>query len=130
MKSLGWDIALSSPGKVAYQMTRRLGGIHGLSILSHQGVLNLLRKMKNGKVVGKDEFVAEIAKAATQNRILRDRTKIATWLLESRMIRLGAEFQCPSCQQRSWFSLKDLDYRLQCLGKKQRSPALAVSCGM
>jgi hypothetical protein len=114
MKTFGWGIELSSPGNIAYQMTRRLGGAHGLSILSHEGVLNLLRKMENGKVVSKEEFVAEIAKAANNHRILRDHRRIAERLLESGMIRLGAEFQCPSCQQRSWFSLKDLDYRLQC----------------
>lgn len=100
MKSLGWGIAPSSPGNIAHQMTRRLGGILGLSILSHEGVLNLLRKMEGGKVVSKEEFFAEIAKTANQNRVLRDRTRIAEWLLESGMIRLGAELQCPSCQQR------------------------------
>ena len=63
MKSLGWEITPSSPGNIAYQMARRLGGVHGLSILSHEGVLNLLRKMEDGKVVGKEEFAADIAKA-------------------------------------------------------------------
>lgn len=114
MKSLGWEISLSPLGNIAYQIIRRLNGIHGLSILSHQGVLNLLRKMENHRSVSKDEFMAEIARAANQNRFLRDRTRFAEWLLESGMIRLGAEFQCPSCQQHSWYSLKDLDYRLQC----------------
>ncbi|MDP2667971.1 MAG: hypothetical protein Q8O65_04585, partial [Nitrosopumilaceae archaeon] len=90
------------------------GGIHGFSILAHEGILNLLKKMENGKVVNKEEFFAEIAKTANQDRMLRDRTRIAEWLLETGMIRLGAEFQCPSCQQHSWFSMKDLDYRLQC----------------
>jgi hypothetical protein len=114
MKSLGWETALSSPGNIAYQMMRRLGGAHGLSILSHKGVLDLLKKMENGKVVSKDEFSAEMGKVASGNRFLSDKTKAAEWLLESGMIRLGTELQCPSCQQRSWFSLKDLDYRLQC----------------
>ncbi|MFA4905430.1 MAG: hypothetical protein WC645_02880 [Candidatus Margulisiibacteriota bacterium] len=114
MKSQGWEITLSSPGNIAYQMTRRLGGIHGLSILSHEGVLSLLRKMESGKVVSKDEFYTEIARATSKNRFLGDRTKMAEWLIETGMIRLGAEIQCPSCQQHPWFSIKDLDDRLQC----------------
>jgi hypothetical protein len=114
MKSLGWDVSLSVPGNIAYQMTRRLGGIHGFSILSHEGVLNLLKKMENGKVICKNEFFGELSKAANQNRALRDRARYAEWLLETGMIRLGTELQCPSCQQHSWFSIKDLDYRLQC----------------
>lgn len=114
MQSKGWGATPSSPGNIAYQMMRRLGGSYGLSILSHEGVLNLLRKLENGRVVSKEEFAADIARAANQNRFLRDRVRIAEWLLEGGMIRLGAELQCPSCQQRSWFSLKDLDSRLQC----------------
>lgn len=114
MKTQGWEIGLSSPGNIAYQMTRRLGGSNRLSILSHAGILALLRKMENGKVVSKEEFSADIARTANDNRFLRDRRRLMDWLLESKMIRLGAELQCPSCQQRSWFSIKDLDYHLQC----------------
>lgn len=114
MKSQGWEIRLSSPGNVAYQMTRRLGGIHGLSILSHEGVLALLQKMENGKVVGKKEFIADVSKAANQRRLLIDRIRMAELLIETGMIRLGAKIQCPSCQQHPWFSIKDFDYQLQC----------------
>ncbi len=114
MKVKGWEVTESSPGKIAYQMARRLNGVHGLSILSHAGVLGLLKKMEDGKVVGKEEFFAEINKVANQNRSLSDKTRVAEWLLSAGMIRIGAEFQCDSCQRLSWFSLKDLDYRLQC----------------
>ena len=31
------------------------------------------------------------------------------------MFRLGVEVQCPVCTQHSWYSLEDVDYRLQCM---------------
>lgn len=114
MKSMGWKIELSSAGRIASQMVKRLNGIRGLSILSHEGVLELLKKMENGKAICKDEFFAEISKVANQGRMLRDKNRIAEWLLETKMVRLGVELQCSVCQQHSWYSIKDLDYELQC----------------
>ncbi len=114
MKAQGLPVAPSTPGKIAQQMVNRLGGIHGLSVLSHEPVLDLLRKMEGGKVVSKDDFFAGLAKAASSGRLLVDRARLADWLLRSGMIRLGAELQCPTCQQRPWYGLEDLGYRLQC----------------
>ena len=114
MKSYGWGISLSSPGNIAHQMLRRLGGINSLSILSHEDVLKLLRDMENGKTVSQEKFFAEIAKATNKKRFLNDPIKATEWLLDSGMIRLGAELQCPTCSQHSWYALNNLDYQLQC----------------
>ncbi len=33
---------------------------------------------------------------------------------DASIFRLGVEVQCPVCSQRSWYSLKEVDYQLQC----------------
>ena len=40
--------------------------------------------------------------------------RIIQQLVDAKVIQLGLEAQCPVCTQRSWYSVKETDYELQC----------------
>jgi hypothetical protein len=56
----------------------------------------------------------EISKIANQEKFIKDPNRILQRLIDARIFRLGVEMQCPICRQRSWYSIKDADYELQC----------------
>jgi|SRR5579872_1055105 len=114
MKSKGWEIKPSPSGLIAKQMLKRLNGISGVNLLSHEGVVTLLALMENGKTITKDTFWAEVQKIASAKRMLSTPSRIAQWILKTNMVRLGIEVQCPICGQYNWFFLKDSDYEVQC----------------
>src|SRR5262249_11332610 len=63
-----------------------------------------------------DAFWAEMSKIANQRKMgsYGDHSSIIYSLTDIQMFRLGLEIQCPTCSRRSWFSIKDADYDLQC----------------
>jgi hypothetical protein len=130
----GWDVELSDKGYIAAQMVKRLGGIWGIGVLASRGLIALLKKMTaarstvgtmvagvdadastepSGKIVKAKTFIGEIAKFCSAEGT-RQPDDYLRRLLELQMFRLGVEVQCPTCRQRWWESLKQLDYQLTC----------------
>ena len=71
--------------------------------------------MSDGRNMGKKAFLGEIARIANEQRFPVEAERLLKRLTDNRMFRLGLEVQCPVCTQRSWYSLEDIDYRLQCM---------------
>jgi len=111
----GWDAKVSPPGRIAKQMLKQLDGIWGISNLANDGVIGLLGKMGEGKVLDKNAFWGEILQIANEEEFARDPHKVLQKLIDADMFQLGVEVQCPTCTQRSWYSITDFDYELRCL---------------
>jgi hypothetical protein len=114
LKSQGWKIEISPAGKIAYQINTQLEGVDSCSIISHKSVLDLLEKMEEGKVVPKKVMFQSLSEMSKQKRYLIERNTTIEILVDSGMIQLGFEVQCTLCQQNNWYSLKDIDYHLNC----------------
>jgi len=127
LHSKGWKVELSPPGRIAKQMIKQLGGIWGISTLANEGIIKLLEKMGDGKTLPADDFWGKISKIANQEKFIKDPKAILHRLIEVQMFRLGIELQCPICKQRSWYSVKDADYELQCLKCLERFPLPSYS---
>ena len=110
-----WSVALSSAGRIAKQTCLALGGEWGLGTLTDEGIVKLLDKMSDGKSMRKKAFLGEISHIANGHRFPVEADRMLNRLTDVRMFRLGLEVQCPVCTQRSWYSLEDIDYRLQCM---------------
>jgi hypothetical protein len=115
LRSKGWSVELSAPGLIAKQMIKQLGhGAWGISLLGNEGVVELLSDMSDGKPIEAEALWGRVQKIANASRLCKDPSGLLERLTGTQMFRLGLEVQCPICTQRSWYSIKDADYEVQC----------------
>ena len=134
LKSKGWEVKISPPGKIAYQMLNYLKGIFGVTIFTTEEILKLLtqpvalKEIPRNKV---DEIKNRASKGLSLNEIRTALTKtlnkdkhpfassvnnIIRRLVEYKVIALGIKVQCQTCSQHSWFSLSEINYSMKCPG--------------
>jgi hypothetical protein len=132
MKEKGFELNISSPGKIATQVIRALGGIWGIDLLANEEILNLLNKMAHGqveqKVSGEKDREAK-SKVRTQTvprktwwnlllKVNRNYLQAAerhlNALISCRVLRVGLKLQCPECSQHTWFDLDTLSESVTC----------------
>jgi hypothetical protein len=109
----GWAVEPSDKGHVTKQLLRQLGGKWGTNWLAEEVVLKLLIKVSKSPPFRLGAFRALVQEAAKNGEhIPTDR--LTEWLVDSNIVRLGTELVCPKCRQRSWYSVTEMDYDLQC----------------
>ena len=116
LKDRGWDAKLSSPGILAKQIYKRLGGMVGM--LADKDVLALIAYMNGGMVskggAQKDDRVVaerEVSVAELKSRLNAHRYE---WFIKKGIFKLGLKAKCPNCQRNSWFSMATLKEELDC----------------
>ena len=118
----GWSAKLSSAGRVAKQMLLQLQGIRGADILAKKGIIKLLDEMNRseGKYLLEEDIRGKVQAIENQQSFFSKVAlemlgeKILSQLIVSKVFQLGVRIQCPVCTQNSWYSLRDVDYLLQC----------------
>lgn len=116
LKDRGWEAKLSSPGFLAKQIYKRLGGEVGM--LANKDVLALIEHM-NGGMVSRggaqkgDRVVAEreVSVAEVKRKLNAHRYE---WFIQKGIFKLGLQAKCPNCQRNSWFSMATLKEELDC----------------
>lgn len=108
-----WEVELSDKGHIAKHLLAQLGGTYGTNLLSEESIIGLLDALAREQWVRKERLHELISRASKSGRHLRE-DRILEWLIETNIVRLGGEIVCPQCRQRSWYSVKELDYELQC----------------
>lgn len=83
--------------------------------MKNENVIDLLKKMVEGNVLHWKSFWGAIQRISNKEEFGKDPNRIIKSLMNANMFCLGVEIQCPVCTQRSWYSIKDFDYKLQCL---------------
>lgn len=129
MEQFGFQMELSSAGKITLQVLRAIGGIWGIGSFSNEEVLKKLEGMARGIAESEDPAspAAPKVRAATVShrtwwsllqRINDNNPKIAENhlknLLKSDVFRAGLRLQCPQCSQHTWFSLEQLNEKVEC----------------
>jgi phage FluMu protein Com len=112
MEWQGWEVKASAPGRLATQLLRQLGGVHGIGQIAQKRLLQMMGRMA-GSYLSSDEVKGEASRTINE-RGLGSRSHLIKRLIESGIMRLGLEIQCPTCTQRSWHSLSDINYELRC----------------
>ena len=110
-----WSVELSSAGRIAKRICLAVGGVWGLGTLTNEGIIKLLDKMSDGRNMKKEAFLGNLARIANERTSPVGPERLAKRVTDDRMFRLGVEVQCPVCTQRSWYTLEDINYRLQCM---------------
>jgi len=105
---------LSDAGRATQQIIQTLGGFWGIRSLAHKNIIETLNEMSKNPVTRSAHFLE------FQNKInlavKKDIWRIKNFetLVERKAVELGLELKCSKCGSWSWYSLKQLDYSLNC----------------
>lgn len=105
---------LSDAGRATQQIIQTIGGFRGVRSLSHKRIIDLLNGMSK-KPVNRSAHYKEFQNkinVAINKDIWRNRD--FETLVERKVVELGVELKCSKCGSWSWYSLKQLDYSLNC----------------
>lgn len=105
---------LSDAGRATQQIIHTLGGFWGVRALAHRDIVEFLNEMSRKPVTRSahyKEFQNKINKAVSKD-IWRNRN--FETLVERKAVELGLEIKCNNCGSWSWYSLKQLDYSINC----------------
>ena len=109
----GWKTATSDKGYIIKQLLRQLGGSWRMNWLTEEPVLRFLTDIPGLGPISEKDFRRRLNQLEQKgNHIPVDR--LAKWLVESNIVRLGLNVICPKCRQRSWYSVTEADYELVC----------------
>lgn len=112
------NIELSTPGKVAKQMLKKLGGPDRIMVLANEGIIKLIQKtVGNGSsapTLTSKALMGELSKIANKSSRMWDAKGLLGWLLHVGALELGTEIQCPHCDKHNWYPLNKLDNVLVC----------------
>ncbi|MBN1916058.1 hypothetical protein JW796_03665 [Candidatus Dojkabacteria bacterium] len=122
------NIEVSTPGKIAKQIYKHLGGMRYLGLLSTLGIIGFLNEMseirkesKDGKEAYRDskcmnieEVNEKLSKIGAKLKFPLSAQNLLYNLVQSKIIELGVEIQCDICSKNSWYELKTLGQKIKC----------------
>lgn len=112
-KERGWETELSDSGHIVKHVLKQFGGIWGTNLLTAEQVFEVLGEIVREKWVDQRNMKRLVHQCANKgSRIGADR--IMKWLVDANIVKLGIELTCPQCRQRSWYSVAEADYELEC----------------
>ncbi|MDC7808333.1 hypothetical protein PQS31_16070 [Luteimonas sp BLCC-B24] len=127
LRDCGWKVDLSSPGLIATQMLRSLGGPDGLHTISSISLLNLLDRHSSEKRTHdspespraprwiKEKTLHAQAKKIISSEGLRfEPIRFVSRLIEGNVIGLGLELRCPTCLRWMWKAVDNLSAKVEC----------------
>jgi hypothetical protein len=112
-KERGWGTALSDNGHIVRHVLKQFGGAWGAKWLTDEVVLTLLHKIASEKWLGRKAFRELVHQTASKVDFVNS-DRLTSWLVHSNIVKLGIELVCPKCRQRSWFSVAEADYEIDC----------------
>jgi len=116
LKDRGWEAKLSSPGILAKQIYKRLGGV--VSMLADKDVLALIEHMNGGIIsrggAPKDDRVVAEREASVAEVKRKLNAHRYEWFIQKGIFKLGLQTKCPNCQRNSWFAMATLKEELDC----------------
>jgi hypothetical protein len=113
-KEQGWDVELSPSGKIAKQMIKQLGGVWGITHLQHEKLIKLFQDLNNKGFISESDFKGRIAQIVNDDNVWIERDKFIQNLLEKNIFQLGVQITCPTCTQKTWYSLEEVSNEIQC----------------
>jgi len=113
-KEQGWDVELSPSGKIAKQMISQLGGIWGIVNLKHEKLIKLFQDLNNKGFISENNFKGRISQIVNEDGVWIERERFIKNLLDKNIFQLGIQLVCPTCSQKTWYSLEAISNAVQC----------------
>lgn len=133
LRSKGWEVSLSTPGKTAKQMLNKLGGIQSISKIASLEIIKLINNIsglryikkeeENGKSIKEVDYEkcmkeeklwSELKRIANSRKLKKDPQVIFSDLVSSEILKLGITIQCTVCNRHPWYPINNLDYEINC----------------
>jgi len=109
-----WKVTLSGPGRISMQLLKQLGGLWGVSSLTHPAIIQLLAELEKSAGLSRQAILGRMKRAIGSEKHYFASERFLKRLLAIDAVRLGATIQCPVCTRHNWFKLDALDYKLNC----------------
>lgn len=130
-KERGFQMSLSSAGRILLKMIQSVGGISATRSFQDENIINLLNQMSHSmaevEIDGQTEGLSKSKVRAKTVSIKqwKDLLKKVNWsdeiaernlqnLIGHKVLKCGLTIQCPECTQRTWYALGDLSEKLIC----------------
>jgi hypothetical protein len=105
---------LSDAGRATQQIIQTLGGFGGVRSIAHKSIIEMLNKMSRKPITRSAHFKEFQNKIhAAVNKDIFRKGYFET-LVERKAVDLGLELKCTKCGSWNWYSVKELDYSLNC----------------
>lgn len=114
LKERGWQVELSTSGRMATQLVKQLGGTWGISSLAKVEVIKLLSELERE---GGLPFPAVVEKLKAGPDKIDKHFRPALLLkrlIEISALLLGVKLQCPFCTRHNWYSVDTIKYKVRC----------------
>lgn len=114
LKTSRIEVKLSDSGRATQQIIQTLGGFGGVRSIANAEVVKLLNEISRKpttKSMRQQEFINKVNAAVRGNVWLEG---AAEQLVKRNAVELGLELKCSKCSSWSWYSLKQLDYKVNC----------------
>ncbi len=115
-RSHGLVFELSSPGQIAQQLLKQVGGIVGAALFADIDVIKMLGSMARGKTFAGHRILEGLK--AGLNRLgagwAQQAPQRLERLVEVGALRVGLRIQCDGCKATSWVSLRRIRERIEC----------------
>lgn len=113
LKSYNIESSLSDAGKKTEQIIKTLGDFGAVHRIANKEIIELLNEIseKPEKIMQQKEFCNKIDGAVRKNLFYSKNSEI---IVNKKIVELGIEVKCNKCDNKEWYSLKQLDYLLEC----------------
>ena len=109
----GWKTELSDNGHVVRHILKQFGGMWATNLLSNEGIVAVIYKISEEKWITEKNLRGRLHRLANKTEFFNTDAVIKQ-LTELNIMKLGMELRCPQCRQKSWYSVSEADYAVQC----------------
>lgn len=109
-----YNPVISDNGRIVEQMIKYIGGTWDLTFLANEPTIKLLIDLRNGKTLTEKKILQLLSRLHNDDKNNEKRKKTIETLCRLKIIQSGFEIKCPTCLQKSWYSLKEMNYNLDC----------------
>lgn len=109
----GWEASTSSAGRATQQLLKHLGGNYGVSRIADEKIVALLGELGKGKPIDHESLRGKAWEIANR-RGFDDAVGVVGNLTSAHLASLGVLIECPSCGRHPWYSLRQIDYEVEC----------------
>lgn len=109
----GVQVKLSDKGYITKHLLRQIGGVWRTNQLTNEAIFKFLTKLPSLGAISEKQLNDGLSRLTQSGRTL-DKSGLLKWLIESNILKLGFNVECPQCRQKSWFSIGEADYTVSC----------------
>lgn len=114
LRERGWQVELSSSGRMATQLIKQLGGAWGITTLARVEVIKLLGELEKEAGLPLPAVIARLKPSVDKSETHFKPEGLLKRLIEIGALLLGVKVQCPACTRHNWYVVDAIKYKVRC----------------